>query len=86
MKVYIASCADIDIICVAKTYKAAVNCLFDNDWINPKDEIMIDDEMTSLEEFYGEDCVDMMAEKWDEDMFNEFWCGGFWIHTYEVIE
>ena len=35
MKVYIASCADIDIICVAKTYKAAVNCLFDNDWINP---------------------------------------------------
>lgn len=86
MKVYIASSADIDIICVAKTYKAAVNCLFDNYWINPKDEIMIDDEMTSLEEFYGEDCVDMMVENWDEDMFNEFWDADFWISTYEVIE
>lgn len=86
MKVYIASCTDIDIICVAKTYKAAVHCLFDNEWISQKDEIMIDDEMTSLEEFYGEDCVDMMVEKWDEDMFNEFWDTNFWIHTYEMIE
>ena len=86
MKVYIASCADIDIICVAKTYKAAVDHLFKFHWINPKDEIMIDDEITSLEKFYGEDCAGMMAEKWDEDMFNEFWCSDFWIHTYEVIE
>lgn len=86
MKVYIASSADIDIICVAKTYKAAVDYLFGNCWINPKDEIMIDDEMTTLEEYFGEDCVDMMAETWDEDMFNEFWDADFWIHTYEVIE
>lgn len=86
MKVYIASCADIDIICVAKTYKAAVNCLFDNYWINSKDEIMIDDEMTSLEEFYGKDCANMMAKTWDEDMWNEFWDSMFWIHSYEVIE
>lgn len=86
MKVYIASSPDIAIICIAKTYKAAVNYLFDRHWINPKDEIMIDDEMTSLEEFYGEDCVDMMVENWDEDMFNEFWDADFWISTYEVIE
>lgn len=86
MKVYIASSPDIDIICVAKTYKAVVDHLFRFHWINPKDEIMIDDEMTSLEKFYGKDCADMMAEKWDENMFNEFWCNDFWIHTYEVIE
>ena len=86
MKVYIASCVDIGTICVAKTYKAAVKHLFKFHWINPKDEIMIDDGMTSLEKFYGEDCADMMAEQWDEDMFNEFWCGDFWITAYEVIE
>lgn len=86
MKVYIASSADIDIICVTKTYKAAVDYLFGNCWINPKDEIMIDDEMTTLEEYFGEDCVDMMAETWDEDMWNEFWDQSFWIQPYEVIE
>ena len=86
MKVYIASSADVPIICVAKTYKAAVNYLFNHHWISPKDKIMIDNEMTTLEEYFGEDCVDMMAVAWDEDMFNEFWDSMFWIHTYEVIE
>ena len=86
MKVYIASSPDIPIICVANSYKAAVNYLFGNCWINPKDEIMIDNEMTSLEEYFGEDCVDMIAEKWDEDTWNEFWDASFWITSYEVIE
>lgn len=86
MKVYVASSPNVPIICVAKTYKAAVDYLFGNCWINPKDEIMIDDEMTTLEEYFGEECVDMMAETWDEDMWNEFWDADFWIHTYEVIE
>ena len=47
---------------------------------------MIDGEMTSLEEFYGEDCVDMIAEKWDEDTWNGFWNKDFWITSYEVAE
>lgn len=47
---------------------------------------MIDDEMTTLEKFYGNDCVNMMAETWDEDMFNEFWDADFWITTHEVVE
>ena len=86
MKVYIASSADIDIICVAKTYKAAVKHLFKFHWINPEDELMIDGEMITLKEYFGEECADMMAVAWDEDMFNEFWDANFWIHTYEVIE
>ena len=86
MKAYIVSTPDIPIVCVAKSYKAAVNYLFNHHWINPKDEIMIDGEMTSLEEFYGEDCVDMIAEKWDEDTWNGFWNKDFWITSYEVAE
>ena len=86
MKVYIASTPDIPIICVAKTYKAAVDYLFGFHWINPKDEIMIDNKMTTLEDYFGEDCADMMAEKWDEDMFDEFWCQDYWIQSYEVVE
>ena len=86
MKVYIASSADIDIICVAKTYKAAVEHLFKFHWINLEDELMIDNEMTTLKEYFGEECAGMMAVAWDEDMFNEFWDADFWIRTYEVIE
>jgi hypothetical protein len=86
MKVYVASSPNVPIICVAKTYKAAVNHLFRFNWINVKDELMIDDEMTTLEKYFGEDCVGMMAVAWDEDMFNEFWDTNFWIHTYEMIE
>lgn len=86
MKVYVASSPNVPIICVAKTYKAAVNHLFRFNWINVKDELMIDDEMTTLEKYFGKDCVGMMAVAWDEDMFNEFWDADFWIHTYEVIE
>lgn len=86
MKVYVASSADIDIICVAKSYKAAVDHLFKFHWINSEDELMIDGEMTTLKEYFGEDCADMMAKTWDEDMWNEFWDSMFWIHPYEVIE
>lgn len=86
MKVYIASSPDIDIICVAKTYKAAVNYLFNCYWINPEDELMIDGRMTTLKEYFGEECADVMAEIWDEDMFNEFWDADFWICSCEVIE
>ena len=86
MKVYVAASPNTNFICIAKTYKAAVNYLFDFYWINPKEPIMINGEITSLEEFYGEDCANMMAEQWDEDMFNEFWDTNLWISTYEVIE
>ena len=41
MKAYIVSTPDIPIVCVAKSYKAAVNYLFNHHWINPKDEIKL---------------------------------------------
>ena len=86
MKVYIASSSEIEIICVAETYKAAVKHLFDFHWINPKEELLIEDEMTTLEEFFGEGCIDMMVEEWDMTDFNEFWYGDFWITEMEVIK
>lgn len=85
-KIYIASNADINIICIADSYKAAVTYLFGMNFINIKDEIMINNEYTTLERFYGEDVIDMMTYTWDIDDFNEFWNGDYWITEYEVFK
>ena len=86
MKVYIASTPDVKIICIAESYKAAVKYLFDRHWISPKDELVIESQMTTLEEYFGEECVDMMAEEWDMTDFNEFWNSDFWITEMEVVK
>ena len=86
MKVYIAFNPNTNIICAAESYKAAVKHLFNFHWINPKEEILIEDQTTTLEEFFGEECVDMMVEEWDMTDFNEFWNGDFWIEEMEVIK
>ena len=88
MKVYVAFNPNTfnSIICIAESYKAAVKHIFDFHWINPKDEILIENQMTTLEEFFGEDCVDMMVEEWDMTDFNEFWYNDFWITEMEVIK
>ena len=88
MKVYIAFNPNAfnSIICVAESYKAAVKHLFGFHWISPKDEILIENQMTTLEEYFGEECVDMMAEEWDMTDFNEFWNSDFWITEMEVVK
>ena len=88
MKVYIAFNPNAfnSIICVAESYKAAVKHLFGFHWISPKDEILIENQMTTLEEYFGEECVDMMAEEWDMTDFNEFWNSDFWIIEMEVVK
>ena len=86
MKVYIAYNSEINDICIAESYKAAVNHLFAFHWINPKDEIRIDGQMTTLEEYFGKDCVDMITNEWDIEDFNEFWDGDYWISEREVIK
>ena len=86
MKVYVAFNPNTDIICVAESYKAAVKHLFDFHWISPKDGMRIDNKYTTLEEYFGEECIDMMVEEWDMTDFNEFWNGDFWIEEMEVIK
>ncbi len=88
MKVYVAFNPNAfnAIICVAESYKAAVKHLFDFHWISPKDELVIEDEYTTLEEYFGEECIDMMVEEWDMTDFNEFWNGDFCIAEMEVIK
>ena len=88
MKVYVAFNPNTfnSIICIAESYKAAVKHLFDFHWISPKDEILIENQMTTLEEYFGVECVDMMVEEWDMTDFNEFWNSDFWIEEMEVIK
>lgn len=86
MQVFVLFNSKNEIICIAESYKVAVDYLFGFHWISPKDELVIDNEVTTLEEYFGEECVDMMAEEWDMTDFNEFWNGDFWITEMEVIK
>lgn len=75
-----------NIIFAAKDYTIAVQTLFGNRWISTKEEILIEDKYTTLEEYFGEDVCDMMAFSWDIDNFNEFWEGDFWMEEVEYYD
>ena len=74
------------VIFAAEDYSIAVQVLFGNVWISTKEEIVIDDEYTTLEDYFGEDVCDMMAFCWDIDNFNEFWEGDFWMEEVEYFD
>lgn len=75
-----------DVIFAAEDYSIAVQVLFGNVWISTKEEIVIDDEYTTLEDYFGEDVCDMMAFCWDIDNFNTFWEGDFWMEEVEYFD
>ena len=74
------------VIFAAKDYSVAVQNLFGNRWISIKEEIIIENEYTTLEEYFGEDVCDMMVSCWDIDNFNEFWKGDFWMKEVEYFD
>lgn len=74
------------ILFAAEDYSVAVQTLFGNRWISTKEEIVIDNEYTTLEEYFGEDVCDMMAFSWDIDDFNTFWEGDFWMEEVEYFD
>ena len=86
MKVFVLTDADGSTLLAAKDYHTAVAHLFGDRYISEKEEIYIDNEWTTLEEYFGEDVVDMMTNIWDIDDFNEFWSGDFVLYPMEVLE
>ena len=74
------------VIFAAKDYRVAVQILFGNKWISTKEEIVIENEYTTLEKYFGEDVCDMMIYCWDIDNFNEFWECDFWMEEVEYFD
>ncbi len=75
------------LLTVAKDYKSAVKFLIDNRWIEESMEVWHEDgTYRRLDEFFGEDVLDIITEKWDIDSFNTFWDGSFFLNEVEVYE
>ena len=75
------------LLTVAKDYKSAVKFLIDNRWIEESMEVWNEDgTYRRLDEFFGEDVLDIITEKWDIDSFNTFWDGSFFLNEVEVYE
>ena len=75
-----------DVLFAAKDYRTAVQTLFGDKWISTKEEIQIDNEWTTLEDYFGEEVCDMMSDDWDIDDFNEFWARDFWMEEVDYID
>ena len=75
-----------DVLFAAKDYRTAVQTLFGDKWISTKEEIQIDNEWTTLEEYFGEEVCDMMSDDWDIDDFNTFWARDFWMEEVNYID
>ena len=75
-----------DVLFAAKDYRTAVQTLFGNKWISTKEEIQIDNEWTTLEDYFGEEVCDMMSDNWDIDDFNTFWARDFWMEEVDYID
>ena len=75
-----------DVLFAAKDYRTAVQTLFGDRWISTKEEIVIDNEYTTLENYFGEEVCDMMSDDWDIDDFNEFWARDFWMEEVDYID
>ncbi len=75
------------LLTVAKDYKSAIKFLIDNRWIEESMEVWHEDgTYRRLDEFFGEDVLDIITEKWDIDFFNTFWDGSFFLNEVIVYE
>ena len=75
-----------DVLFAAKDYRTAIQTLFGDKWISTKEEIQIDNEYTTLENYFGEEVCDMMSDNWDIDDFNTFWANDFWMEEADYID
>lgn len=76
-----------DVLFAAKDYRTAVQTLFGDRWISIKEEIVIDNEWTTLEDYYyPKDPADLMADDWNIDNFNSFWANDFWMEEVDYID
>lgn len=83
INVYIDKTGDVF---AAKDYETAVKICFNKNWISINDEILIDNEYTTLKNYFGEEVYDIMSKTWEIDDFNEFWEGDLLMDEVEYFD
>lgn len=83
---------DGDYLGTAKDYRTAVQFLVGQGYICDNDEVApfigrgnSHFEYQRIDELFGEEWADIMAEKWDANEFNHFWDYWYMIEEVEVF-
>ena len=70
---------DVTLLGVAKNYKTAIDFLVNKGYLS--DSLQIYDKKSNhyvrIDEYYGEDWLDVIRDEWDVENFNQFW--GHWL-------
>lgn len=87
MKVILVNEDNHGLLTMAKDYKAALDYLLDNHWIEDNTEVW--DERVNgwikLKDAQGEDWFDDMC-RWTINEFNDYWDGSYYLKEVEVYE
>ena len=78
---------DVTLLGVAKNYKAAVDFLLNKGYLS--DSMQIYDQESNhyvrIDEYYGENWLDVIRDEWDVENFNEFWQSWLFLDEWDVI-
>ena len=78
---------DVTLLGVAKNYKAAIDFLFNKGYLS--DSIQIYDQESNhyvrIDEYYGENWLDVIRDEWDVENFNEFWQSWLLLDEWDII-
>jgi hypothetical protein len=78
---------DVTLLGVAKNCKAAVDFLFNKGYLS--DSMQIYDQESNhyvrIDEYYGENWLDVIRDEWDVENFNEFWHSWLFLEEWDVI-
>lgn len=72
---------------VAKDYPSAIDLLVNQDWLDGKFEVWVDNEISltqTLEDHLGELWYVAIRDEWDTEQFNNFFEGNFYLTIEEV--
>ena len=85
--VYLIEEENHGMIGVAKDYPSAIDFLVNQDWLDGKFEVWVDNEISltqTLEDHLGELWYVAIRDEWDIEQFNSFFDGNFYLNIEEV--
>lgn len=87
MSVVLVYDEDVTLLGVAKNYKAAIDFLFNKGYLS--DSMQIYDQESNhyvrIDEYYGENWLDVIRDEWNVENFNEFWQSWLLLDEWDII-
>lgn len=78
---------DVTLLGVAKNYKTAIDFLVNKGFLS--DSMQIYDQESNhyvrIDEYYGENWLDVIRDEWDVENFNEFWQSWLFLDEWDII-